>query len=226
MRQVQMRQVQLPMPIWDIPIRLFHWLLVVLVGFMWLSAEKGWMDYHMWAGYAVLSLLVFRVIWGFVGSDTARFAFFLKSPFAALRHLTHITKREPDTELGHNAAGGWMVLGLLAVLFAQVITGLGANDDISVEGPLALRLGKSLSDEFTHYHHLLFKVIQIAVALHVLAIVAYAVLKRHNLVRPMITGKKRMPGAMKAPRMISPVLALIVYAVVAVALYAVWRWVL
>jgi cytochrome b len=226
MRQVQVRQVQLPMPIWDIPIRLFHWLLVVLVGFMWLSAEKGWMEYHMWAGYAVLSLLLFRLVWGFIGSDTARFAFFLKSPLAALRHLAHIAKREPDTEIGHNAAGGWMVLVLLGLLLAQVVTGLGANDDIAIEGPLAARLGKSLSDDFTRYHFLLFKVLQIVVLLHVVAIVAYAVLKRHDLVRPMITGKKRLPGAMRAPRMMSPVLALIVYMVIVALLYAVWRWAL
>ncbi len=221
-----MRQVHLPMPIWDIPIRLFHWLLVALVGFMWLSGEKGWMLYHMLTGYVILSLLVFRVIWGFVGSDTARFRFFLKSPFAALRHLSHIARREPDTEIGHNAAGGWMVLGMLGLLFAQIITGLGSNDDVDIEGPLVGRIGKTMSDQFTWLHHRLFNVILIVVALHVLAIITYAVLKRHDLVRPMITGRKRMPGAMKPPRMVSAVLALAIYVVVAAGVYAIARWVL
>ncbi len=211
-----MRQINLPMPIWDLPIRLFHWLLVLLIGFMWLSGEKGWLEWHMWSGYAILSLLVFRVIWGFVGSDTARFLHFLKSPIEALRHLSHITKREPDTEIGHNAAGGWMVLGLLALLLAQVVTGMASNDDISIEGPLAGLVGKSWSDWMTGQHHRLFRLIQIAVALHVLAIIAYAVLKRHDLVRPMITGKKRMPGAMAAPRMVSSKLALVIWVAVAV----------
>lgn len=216
-----MRQINLPMPIWDLPIRLFHWLLVVLIGFMWLSAEKGWLEWHMWSGYAILSLLVFRVIWGFVGSDTARFLYFLKSPIEALRHLSHITKREPDTEVGHNAAGGWMVLGLLALLLAQVVTGMASNDDVSIEGPLVGLVGKSWSDWMTGQHHRLFTLIQIAVALHVLAIITYAVLKRHDLVRPMITGKKRMPGAMAAPRMMSSKLALVIWIAVAVLVFVV-----
>ena len=219
-----MRQIHLPMPIWDIPIRLFHWLLVLLIGFMWVSGEQGWLEYHMLAGYAILSLLVFRVVWGFVGSDTARFRFFLKSPVEAVRHLLHITKREPDTEIGHNAAGGWMVVGMLALLFAQVFTGLAANDDISIEGPLSRMAGKDWSDWLTSKHHLLFKVIQIVVALHILAIVAYAILKRHDLVRPMITGKKRMPGAMQAPRMMSPVLAGIIWVLAALLGAALVRW--
>jgi cytochrome b len=212
-----MRQINLPMPIWDLPIRLFHWILVVLLGFMWLSGKQGWLTWHMYAGYAILSLLIFRVIWGFIGSDTARFLFFLKSPIEALRHLSHITKREPDHEVGHNAAGGWMVLGLLGLLFAQVLTGLGANNDVSVEGPLANAVGKDMSDLLSSWHRVFFKMIQIAAALHILAIVTYAVLKRHDLVRPMITGKKPMPGAMTPPRIVSWKLGLVVW-LIAVAL--------
>ncbi len=214
-----MRQIHLPMPIWDLPIRLFHWLLVLLIGFLWLSAEKGWVEYHMYAGYAVLSLVLFRIVWGFIGSDTARFLFFLKSPIKVVRHLSHLTKREPDTEIGHNAAGGWMVPGLLVMLLAQIITGMAANDDISVEGPLARLVGKDWSDWMTGKHHLLFKLIQIVVALHVLAIITYAVLKGHNLVRPMITGKKRMPGALQAPRMMPTLFGLAVWAVMAIAVF-------
>lgn len=216
-----MRQINLPMPIWDVPIRVFHWLLVVLIGFMWLSGKQGWLEYHMWSGYTILTLLVFRVIWGFVGSDTARFVYFLKSPIEAIRHLCHIAKREPDTEIGHNAAGGWMVLGLLALLFAQVFSGMAANDDISVEGPLYGLVGKSWSDWATSQHHFLFKVIQVAVGLHILAIIVYAVLKRHDLVRPMITGKKRMPGAMTAPRMVSGKLALLIWFAAAILVFAI-----
>ena len=219
-----MRQINLPMPIWDIPIRLFHWLLVLLIAFMWVSGKQGWLEYHMLSGYAILSLLSFRVVWGFVGSDTARFLFFLKSPIEAVRHLLHITKREPDTEIGHNAAGGWMVVGMLALLFAQVFTGMSANDDISVEGPLARLVGKDWSDWATSQHHFLFNIVQIVVALHILAIVAYAILKRHDLVRPMITGKKRMPGAMQAPRMMSPILAAIVWGISALLVAALVWW--
>lgn len=112
-----------------------------------------------------------------------------------------------------------MVPGLLVMLLAQIITGMAANDDISVEGPLARLVGKDWSDWMTGKHHLLFKLIQIVVALHVLAIITYAVLKGHNLVRPMITGKKRMPGALQAPRMMPTLFGLAVWAVMAIAVF-------
>ena len=219
-----MRQLHLPMRIWDLPIRLFHWVLVCLIAFSWITYKQGWMDWHVISGYTILSLLLFRVVWGFIGSDTARFTFFLKSPLEALRHLSHLHRREPDTEIGHNAAGGWMVLVMLGLLFAQAITGLGSNDDISVEGPLATRLGKDLSDQVTSLHRLGSNLILAVIGMHILAIVTYAVLKRHNLVRPMITGKKRLPGATRAPRMASPVLAAGVYIVAAAVVFAFVRF--
>ena len=212
-----MRQLYLPMRIWDLPTRLFHWALVVLLFTSWLSAREDWMRLHVWCGLTVLTLLLFRVIWGFIGSDTARFSMFLKHPFEAVRHLIHLPRREPDTEAGHNAAGGWMVIVLLAILFVQVGTGLCANDDVMTEGPLARIVGKDDSDWLTHIHHVNFIVIEIAVALHVLAIVTYRVLKGHDLLLPMITGKKRLPGATPAPRMMHPILAVVVLAVSALA---------
>lgn len=220
-----MRQLLLPMRVWDLPVRLFHWTLVILVATSWLTSEMLWMKPHMLCGYAIMTLLLFRVIWGFIGSDTARFTVFLKSPVAAVRHLLHMTKKEPDTQIGHNAAGGWMVLGLLAVLAVQVGTGLGANDDAVTEGPFATMVGKDRSDWLTHIHHLNFIVIQVAVVLHVLAVLAYRVLKGHNLVLPMITGKKRLPGATRAPRMMHPILALGALGVSALVVYLALRFV-
>ena len=222
-----MRQLYLPMRIWDLPIRLFHWAIVVLLGFSWLSAEIGtgfWMRLHVLSGLTILAMLLFRVIWGFIGSDTARFTRFLKSPMEAFRHLGHMTRREADTEIGHNAAGGWMVLGLLALLAFQVATGLCANDDAMTEGPLALRVGKETSDWLTHLHDLNFKLIQIAVVLHVLAVIAYRVLKGQNLLTPMITGKKRLPGNTRAPVMMHPVLGLAVFALSALAVFVFTRF--
>jgi cytochrome b len=210
-----MRQLYLPMRIWDLPTRLFHWVLVVLLLTSWLSAWRTWMQVHVVCGLSVLTLLLFRLIWGFIGSDTARFSHFLRSPGAAVRHLRHLWRREPDTETGHNAAGGWMVIGLLALLFVQVGTGLCANDDVLTEGPLARTVGKARSDWLTHIHHLNFTLIEIAVVLHVLAISTYRMLKGHNLLLPMITGKKRLPGATRAPRMMHPILALVVFALCA-----------
>jgi cytochrome b len=219
-----MRQLYLPLRIWDLPTRLFHWTIVVLVFLSWLSAQFDWMRVHVWSGYAILTLLLFRLIWGFIGSDTARFSHFLKSPLAAFRHLISLHRREPDTEIGHNAAGGWMVLVILVVLIVQVVTGLGANDDAMTEGPLAHVVGKDRSDWMTHIHHLNFDMVEVVILLHVLAIVAYRVLKGQNLVTPMITGKKRVPGATRAPRMVHPVAALVVLAICALAVVVfVWR---
>ncbi len=174
---------------WDIPTRLFHWTLVLLVCFSWLTVQMFWMQLHYLSGEAILVLLLFRIVWGFVGSDTSRFGRFLKSPFAAIAHLRHIRRREPDTELGHNAAGGWMVLGLLGLLLLQVGTGLfSSDDDAAVEGPLRHLVGSGASAFLTDLHGFVFTAIQIAVVLHVGALLLYFVLKGHNLVRPMITG--------------------------------------
>ena len=197
-----------PVRVWDLPTRLFHWTLVLLVGFSWLSQRLDWMDWHKLSGYAVLTLLLFRLAWGVVGSETARFSRFLASPRAALRHLAQLPRREPDHEVGHNAAGGWMVLGMLGLLAVQVSTGLYANDDILTEGPLAESVDKATSDWLSHIHVVNFKLIEIAVAAHILAVLSYAVLKRHDLVRPMLTGRKSLPAALSPPRMVSPWLAL------------------
>jgi cytochrome b len=212
-----MRQLHLPMRIWDLPTRLFHWVLVVLIFAAWLSAERGWMQVHVVCGLTMLTLLLYRLIWGMIGSDTARFSHFLKGPSAALGHLRYLLRREPDIEVGHNAAGGWMVIVMLALLCVQVGTGLCSNDDVLVEGPLAKFAGKDRSDWLTHIHHVNFTLIEIAIALHVLSIITYRVLKGQNLLLPMITGKKRLPGATRAPRLMHPILALAALVVSAVA---------
>lgn len=216
-----MRQLYLPMRIWDLPTRLFHWVLAVMILAAWFTAWRDMMVLHVTCGLTVMTLLLFRLIWGFVGSDTARFSHFVKSPMAAVRHLLRLWRREPDTEVGHNAAGGWMIIVLLALLCMQVGTGLCSNDDILVEGPLAEFVGKTRSDWLTHIHHVNFTLIEIAISLHVLAIVTYRVLKGHNLLLPMITGKKRLPGATRAPRMMHPILALAVltFSALAVVLF-------
>jgi cytochrome b len=141
------------------------------------------MTIHFLCGYSIIALLLFRLAGGFIGSETSRFASFIKSPMAALRHLAHLHRREPDTGIGYNAAGGWMVLLMLALLVVQVGTGLCANDDGATEGPLFDYVGKVWNDWLSHIHSVAFVLIQIAVVLHVLVILAYAVVKRHDLVR-------------------------------------------
>ena len=199
--------------VWDAPTRLFHWAIVGLVSLSWLSESRGWMELHFLSGYSIITLLLFRVAWGFLGSETARFAHFLKSPAAALRHLTRLRRREPDTAVGHNAAGGWMVVLMLALLALQAATGLCANDDGDTEGPLFKYVGKARSDWLSHIHAVNFKLIQLAVVAHVGAIIAYAVLKRHDLVRPMITGRKPLPDGLTPPLQVSPVRAILLFAI-------------
>ena len=206
----------LPIRVWDAPTRLFHWAIVVLIGVSWLSESLGWMTIHFASGYSIIALLLFRLAWGFIGSETSRFSHFLKSPMAALRHLGHLHRREPDIEIGHNAAGGWMVLLMLALLTVQAGTGLCANDDGATEGPLFDYVGKAWSDWLSHIHSINFTLIQIAVVLHILAILAYTVVKRHDLVRPMVTGEKYLPMGTRGPALAKPWLALVVF-VIAVA---------
>jgi cytochrome b len=146
---------------------------------------------HRASGFAILALLLFRLAWGFVGSDTARFASFLGSPLAALRQVLELPRRTADTQVGHTAACGWMTVFLIALLAAAVATGIAAPAQ----------------------HALVANILLGAVALHLLAILAYAVLKRHDLVRPMLTGRKRLRAATPAPRMANPLLALVIFIV-------------
>lgn len=195
------------MRVWDAPTRLFHWTIVLLIAFSYWTAQKGWTQLHFWSGYTMLAMLLFRTAWGFVGSETSRFRTFLRNPLEGLKHLAHFHRREPDNEIGHNAAGGWMVLVLIAALYFQVVTGLFSNDDIDAQGPLAHNVAKATSDWMTGWHHRSFNILLVLMGLHVLAVLAYAAVKRHDLVRPMVTGRKRLPANFRQPRMASPFLA-------------------
>jgi cytochrome b len=215
----------LMMRVWDAPTRLFHWAIVLLIAFSYVSIQKNWVQLHFYSGYTIIALVLFRLVWGFVGSETSRFRSFLRSPLAGLRHLLHFHRREPDTEIGHNAAGGWMVLVMLAAIAVQAGTGLFANDDFANEGPFAARVGKQTSDWLTGIHaKTSFNVLLALVVLHVVAVFAYAIVKRHDLVRPMVTGRKRLPATMTQPRYASPLLALAVLAVAAALVWAAVRF--
>ena len=201
--------LRLSMRVWDAPTRLFHWAIVLLVATSYLSAEFDYDQVHFLSGYTMLTLLLFRLAWGFVGSETSRFGQFLRSPVAGLRHLAEFRRQEPDDQIGHNAAGGWMVLLLLAALAVQAGTGLFTRDEKEFEGPLSHLVSKPVGLTLTEIHHVNFWVIVGLITLHVLAIIAYAAVKKHNLLRPMITGRKRLPGATRQPRMASPLLAVL-----------------
>jgi len=189
--------------LWDGPTRFVHWALVVLIVFAWWAGEAGRMDWHRWAGYAVLGLLAFRLIWGFAGSATARFASFVRGPAATLAYVKTLPRRAPSAVPGHNPLGAWSVLAILAVLIVQTVTGLFAVDVDGIEsGPLSDRVSFDLGRRFAHWHHQAFWALEALVALHVAAVVFYLIYKRSNLVGPMVTGEGRFaqdPGFSFAP---------------------------
>ena len=219
------RVPNLLMRVWDAPTRLFHWAIVLLIGCSYVSIQKDWLALHLWSGYAMLTLLLFRLVWGVIGSETSRFRQFMRSPVEGLRHLASFGgPRAPDTEIGHNAAGGWMVLALLAVLLFQVGTGLFAGDDTGPLGPLGHHLDRATGEWVAGLHARSFYVVLALSALHILAIMAYAGFKRHDLVRAMVTGKKRLPANLRQPRFASPVLAVGVLAVAAAFVWGLVRF--
>jgi cytochrome b len=187
--------------VWDLPTRLFHWLLVILVVTSFVTGNIGGnaMQYHEWSGFTILTLLLFRLVWGFVGSRESRFMTFLRGPAAVVRYIA--TLRNPDLPhyLGHNPLGGWSIIAMLFTLLVQAGTGLFANDDIATQGPLYRWVSKSSSDWLTRIHKLNQEVIIALVLIHVLAVLFYFLYKRENLVKPMISGVKEWSGTIPEP---------------------------
>lgn len=199
--------------VWDVPTRLFHWLAAMLVAGAYVTWKLNWMDWHIRIGETLLALVLFRLLWGCFGSETARFHSFLAPPAAACHHLRQMFRREADLQVGHNPAGGWMVLLLLALMLGETLSGLYINNDIADAGPLTEWVPASVANAITALHAILWDALLAAVALHVLAIALYAAAKGHNLLRPMLTGRKPLPARIAAPRLASTTLALLLLAV-------------
>ncbi len=180
--------------VWDLPTRLFHWCLFLLVGASWATGEMGEMEWHMRSGIAILTLLLFRLLWGFYGSTTARFVSFVTSPLRAISYGRDLAAGKAARYLGHNPLGGWMVVVLILLLLSQAATGLFSNDDIFTEGPLYHLVTKATSDYLTGLHKTLFDLLLVCVAIHVAASLFYLFVKKENLILPMIHGFKRGSG--------------------------------
>ena len=161
--------------VWDLPIRLFHWLLVISVVLSFVTANIGpnAMQYHKLSGYVILVLLLFRLAWGFFGSPTARFSGFVKGPSTVFAHVMTMLRKEDRPHLGHNPLGGWSIIAMLLILSVQVVTGLFANDDIFTEGPLYLWVSKETSDFLTSVHLINRFVLAALIAIHVFAVLFY-----------------------------------------------------
>ncbi|HEY4164221.1 MAG TPA: cytochrome b/b6 domain-containing protein [Dongiaceae bacterium] len=179
--------------IWDPFVRLFHWLLVIGIGFCWWSGETGRMDLHYQCGLVVLGLVIFRILWGLLGSPSARFSHFLKGPGAVIAYLRHIMLPKPSHSFGHNAAGGAMVMGLLLAILVQTVSGLFNTDDIVFDGPFYGKVPEWFSDKMGFIHDQLFNPLLALIGLHIAVILFYRLWKRENLVAAMITGRARLP---------------------------------
>lgn len=190
-----------PTRVWDLPTRLFHWLLAACVIGSVISAKIGGnaMEWHFRLGYAILTLLVFRILWGLVGGRWSRFASFIYSPATLLRYLRGQAGAQEHLDVGHSPTGALSVFALLGVLLLQVGTGLFADDEIANTGPLIKFVSGATSSLLTSWHKTFGQGLIITlVLLHVAAIVFYRVRKRQSLVRPMIIGDKPLPDGVPA----------------------------
>jgi cytochrome b len=177
--------------VWDLPTRVFHWLLAGLVVFSYITGKAGgpWMDWHMRSGYAILALLVFRLAWAFAGPVHARFGSFVRGPRAALRYGRTLLAGTPARVEGHNPLGGWMVVLMIAALTVQATTGLFSDDDSSHTGPLAAKVSEAAVGRMSALHYYNHWFLMTLVAVHVAAIGWYQWRWKMDLVRPMVVGR-------------------------------------
>lgn len=212
--------------VWDFPTRAFHWSLVALIFFAWLSGENEWLDWHQWAGQAVLALIAFRLLWGFFGSRYALFSNFVKGVSSVTSYLVGLLKGDKGHWIGHNPLGGWSVIALLGFIAFQSALGLFAlTDDFLYEGPLAPLVSDQASEDISAWHEDLFDIMLILIAIHVMAILFYLIRFRTNLVRPMVTGYKDNQPEEDGIEPPSPILAAILFIACFAAAFSIPYWV-
>jgi cytochrome b len=217
-------------PVWDICVRVFHWSLVLLFAFSVVSAKVGgnWITWHMYSGYAILSLVIFRIVWGFVGGEYARFGSFIAGPIRAAKYGLALLKRDSPHSIGHNPIGGWMVIVLLLLLATQAVLGLFGNDEIATTGPLARYVSDDASIRAMSWHRRIGDALLILVGIHILAVLFHVFIKKEGLVRAMFSGEKQLPSELaetaKAGRSASVRLGavLLTLAVIIVAVIVNW----
>lgn len=182
--------------VWDLPVRIFHWSIVLLFVVAYITNLLGsdYFSYHKWAGYTLLVLVSFRIVWGLVGTYHARFNHFVKNPIATANYAVSVIKKKDKHYPGHNPLGAVMVVILLAAILVQAITGLFTNDEIFNLGPLYGYISDDLSLQLTSLHRQLFYWILGAITLHILAVIFHVAVKRDNIVKAMFTGKKNVPA--------------------------------
>ena len=185
-------------PVWDGFVRVFHWSLVTLFAVSVASGKVGgeWIDWHMKSGYAILALVTFRLMWGFVGGEYARYVSFLTGPIRALKFAKGLLGKTHVHVIGHNPVGGWMVMVLLLLLATQATLGLFSNDEIATTGPLARYVSDATSITLMGRHRTIGNILLALVGIHIAAVLFHVIVKKENLIRAMFSGKKALPPAL------------------------------
>lgn len=196
----QEQQERKTIKVWDLPIRIFHWLLVLLFIAAYVTNALGpnYFQYHLWTGYAVIVLVSFRIIWGLVGTYHARFINFIHNPITTVQYTFATLKNIEKHYAGHNPLGAIMVVLLLVAILIQAVTGLFTNDEILNLGPLYAYVTDELSLQLTSIHRQLFYWISCAILIHIIAVFIHVFFKKENLIKAMFTGKKPAEGLEKA----------------------------
>ncbi len=186
--------------VWDLPTRLFHWTVFALMVAQLLTGKvlDDAMELHAKLGYAIFVLVLFRLMWGALGSTYARFAKFLRGPATVARYARSWLRRDHAFVAGHNPLGGWMVVALLAAILVQALLGMFGNDDVLFDGPLASIVSKDTSDFLTGLHAVTSDVLLVMVGLHIVAVVLHRLVNGENLVSAMVTGYKTLPSGVSA----------------------------
>ena len=213
-------------PVWDLPTRLFHWLLVLCIALAWWTGEEDDYDRHAWVGYTVLVLVVFRLLWGLVGSRHSRFSDFLAGP----RRISAYLKGEEPAGPGHNPLGGWSVVLMLSLLLLQAVSGLFNSDDVLFNGPFYYAAEVGFRDAMGALHDLVFNLLLGLIALHVCAVLFYQFRRKQPLLQAMLRGSAEGKRGEAAPApwwlavVIILVLALLLWYAIANAPQPVQRW--
>lgn len=213
--------------VWDLPVRLFHWLLVISLLSAWYTSdgERGLIDYHLKIGYFILGLIIFRILWGLFGTHYAKFSQFLPTKTKLISYLQKSNQEKGYTTIGHNPLGGLMVVFMLSLILSQAVSGLFMNDDVFTTGPYYDSANSSVKKVMSFIHHNVFDVILIVSVLHIGAILYYLFAKKINLIVPMITGYK-LSNKDNSHGIKSSKLLLFIILVLVVAVFLYWLLVL
>lgn len=214
--------------VWDLPLRIFHWVFVLTLTGLWYSSdqERDLLEYHLLLGYLALGLVLFRLCWGLFGTRHAQFKHFVPSYADLKRYLSKHKSLGFSPSVGHNPLGALMVVALLTLVLLQAISGLFIDDDIFTAGPYFGVLTEQAESIMVWIHHNAFDFILGFSALHIGAVFYYLWVKKHNLIRPMISGKKPSQNIAEQDSILHSKIALAIIIAIAVGIFVYWLVVL